>query len=225
MRLFYVDDSGAPATRTAVFGWVELDADAWYATLQHWLDWRSKLHETVGIPADHELRAIKFIGGRGYPTLDARRAERTEVLRSALVRMSAIPGLGFGAVYARGAATTNYHDLKTRCYHELVRFLDDRLARDGGFGMVVVRGDGTDESYYEAHRALSDDSRCLIEDPLFRSGRDSQWIQMADLVAYAAYMHVARIRGKEAIWSWYNDHLSSAVTGPVPLRVGAVEKS
>jgi hypothetical protein len=91
--------------------------------------------------------------------------------------------------------------------------------------MVIMDGDGTDPTYREAHRKLKLRSRSLIEDSLFQPGRLSQWVQMADLVAYAAYMHLARIPAKEATWSWYSDHLSNAVTGLVPLRLTTAEKS
>lgn len=228
MRLFYVDDSGASATRTAVFGWIELDTTNWRAIHRSWLDWRYDLYRTLGIPTDYELHCTKFVGGRGHPTgtdWDARKSERAPVLTATLARMSSIPGLGFGAVYVRADSAKEHRDLKIRCYRELVQLLDDRLARDGEDGMVVMDGDGTDLTYRVPHRGLSLDSCGLIEDPIFRAGHDSQWVQMADLVAYAAYMRVARIPGKEAAWSWYADHLSNAVTGPEPLRLTVVEKS
>jgi len=226
--MFYIDDSGAPATRTSVFGWVELDVDAWYPTLQRWLDWRRDLHRTIGIPAYYEFHGTKFVAGRGRPTgtpWDTRKAERTAVVTSAFTQMSSIPDLSFGAVYACATTTKDHRQLKARCYLELVRLLDDRLARDGESGIVVMDGDGTDLTYQAAHRELRHPSRRLMEDPFFRPGHTSQWVQMADLVAYAAYMHLARLPTKEVTWSWYSDYLSKAVTGAVPLRLTAAEKS
>jgi len=228
MRLFYVDDSGAPATRTSAFGWVELDVSAWNPTLQRWLDWRRDLQRTVGIPTYYELHGTKFVGGRGHPTgtaWDTRKAERAAVVTSAFAQLSSIPDLGFGAVYACAATTNDHHQLKARCYLELVRLLDDRLAREGEYGIVVMDGNDTDLTYQAAHRELKHSSRRLVEDPFFRPGHRSQWVQMADLIAYAAYMQVARIPTKEATWSWYGDYLSNAVTGPAPLRLTAAEKS
>jgi hypothetical protein len=226
MRLIYVDDSGASTTKTAVFGWVEVDEADWRPVLRSWLDWRHELDRSIGITVEYELHSTKFVGSRGHPTgtvWDRNLGERISVMRSALARISSIPGLAFGAVYACAATTRDYRQLKARCYLDLVRSFDRRLAGDADRGIVEMDGDGTDPTYRRAHRELKLSSRWLIEDPHFHPGHHSQWVQMADIVAYTAYMHLARLPRKEATWSWYEDYLSNAVTGPVPLRLDAPE--
>jgi hypothetical protein len=88
-------------------------------------------------------------------------------------------------------------------YQELVLFLDARLLRADELGMLVMDGDGTDGSYCSAHRALPLATRSLIEDPGFQHSRRSQWVQIADLVAYASYQHLARLPETRFAWNWH----------------------
>ncbi|NQX35943.1 DUF3800 domain-containing protein [Herbiconiux sp. VKM Ac-2851] len=71
-------------------------------------------------------------------------------------------------------------------------------------------GNGTDSSYTEAHRELELDTRHIIEDPTFYDSRRSQFVQMADLVAYSAFASLNRHEGNRFAWEWYAEHLASA---------------
>lgn len=81
--------------------------------------------------------------------------------------------------------------------------LDRRLQVDGELGLLVMDGDGTDSSYYAAHRDLDLGTRALIEDPAFQNSHRSQWVQIADLIAYAGYQHLVRLPEKQFAWEWY----------------------
>lgn len=220
-RVFYIDDSGADTTGIAVFGWVELEIPAWSDVLRGWLDWRHHLYRTIGIPADYELHATKFVGGRGRPTgtsWDEIKSRRAPVVAEALQTIIGLPGLQAGAVFQYTTAEVRYPETKKLAYAELVRRLDARLTAAGEHGLIVMDGDGTDPTYRVAHRDLKLDTRSLIEDPLFQSAHHSQWVQMADLIAYAAYMHLERIPSKERTWAWFRDIVAAAaVTGETPL--------
>ncbi|MGP9613777.1 DUF3800 domain-containing protein [Brachybacterium sp. AOP42-B2-9] len=54
-------------------------------------------------------------------------------------------------------------------------------------GLLVMDGDGTDTSYIAAHHELPIATRSLLEDPGSQHSSRSQWVQIADLIAYAAY--------------------------------------
>lgn len=220
MRLIYIDDSGSDQTGINVFGWVELAVEDWNAVLREWLDWRHELYSSVGIPADYELHATKLAGGRGRPTgtsWDEVKSYRIAVVTDALRVLTGLPGLCTGAAFQRTPPGVKHHTSKADTYARLVRYLDARLTSAAETGMIVMDGEGTEPSYRVAHRDLKLATRSLIEDPLFQHSHHSQWVQMADLVAYAAYQRLARIKAKAHMWGWYEIVATAAITGDEPL--------
>lgn len=207
VRLFYIDDSGAQSSELVVYGWVELSVTEWRPALRSWLDWRKALNDSIGLPASYELHATKFANGRGRPTKtdwDHSKANRSRVMVEALSTIAALPGVSAGAVF-RDTEGTGYFDAKAALYADLVTMIDVRLVDTGRHGFVIMDGDGTDPSYRQAHRNL-------VEDPFFQGSHLSQWVQVADLVAYAAYQSVLRAPGKELMWDWYPDLLGARCT-------------
>lgn len=49
----------------------------------------------------------------------------------------------------------------------------------------------------------------MIEDPIYFDSQQSQWAQVADLVADTAAMHVLRAPGTEFAWDWYRTYLAA----------------
>jgi Protein of unknown function (DUF3800) len=223
VRLFYVDDSGSPESRLVVFGWVELLAVDWSSALRVWLDWRRHLHTTVGIPASYELHATKFGSGRGRPSgtdWDLHKANRATTMVSALTTIAALPGVATGAVYRPIVPYRHYYDTKTALYAELINRLDQRLARNGELGMVLMDGDGTDPMYRTTHRGLKLATRRIIEDPWFQGAHLSQWIQVADFVAYTAFATLHRPPARRVMWEWYPTLLGAgSITGATPQQI------
>jgi hypothetical protein len=75
-------------------------------------------------------------------------------------------------------------------------------------------------------RELSLASRRIVEDPWKRDARESQWLQAADFVAYAAYQHIVRRPDRAYMWHWYERHLGGrfvAVNAERPPRGGLSE--
>ncbi|GAA2803973.1 DUF3800 domain-containing protein [Crossiella cryophila] len=219
-RLLYVDDSGADASRWAVYGWVEMNIADWRPALRAWLDWRQHLYETIGLPASYELHATKFVNGRGRPTntdWDLRKANRSAVMVETLTTLAALPGVRVGAVCRRSGHHTHAAD-KAALYADLVTALDRRLTENDEYGLITMDGDGTDPSYRSAHRNLKLATRRIVEDPAFQGSHISQLMQIADLVAYSAYMQVLRHPAKQLMWGWYPDLLGGVcMVGGQPL--------
>ena len=209
VRLFYVDDSGAERSGYATFSWVELAIDDWNRGLGEVLAWRAHLDHMYGIPKRYELHSTDFANGRGNPSLrgdtwNRRKAYRSQVLQESFHRFSLWPWMSAGTVYSRTELRRDdFARERARVYQELVRMLDARLRADGELGLLVMGGDGTDGSYYAAHRDLALETRALVEDPAFQHSHRSQWVQIADLVAYAAYQHLVRLPEKQFAWEWY----------------------
>lgn len=207
-RLIYVDDSGAELTGFATFSWVEVSLDDWRAGLGQILRWRAHLTKNYGIPKNYELHAVNFANGRGNPSIDEtwnrRKAHRSAVLDEAFNRFSTWTWLHGGTVYSSTKLRREaFASERARVYAELVQHLDRRLEDAGEWGFLVMDGDGSDGSYITAHRQLPIATRSLIEDPAFQHSYRSQWVQLADLTAYAAYQSLARVAEKKFAWDWY----------------------
>lgn len=207
-RVIYVDDSGAESIGIATFSWVSLLLDGWRNGLDEVLAWRQHLTTIYGIPKHYELHATKFANGRGNPSIDPqwnrRKAHRSAVLDETFERFSRWSWMQSGTVYTtKRVRGESFRMTRYRAYASLVRHLDASLTRDREWGMRVMDGDGSDTSYISAHRQLPIAQRSLLEDPAFQSSARSQWVQVADLIAYAGYQSILRIPEKEFTWTWY----------------------
>lgn len=222
-RLFYIDDSGAGQTGYAVYAWLACDITAWTAALSAWLALRRELSTRFGIPSDFQLHAGTFLTGHGRPSRDAgwnlHKSNRIAVAELALQTIARCDALSVGAVYRRFVKPTRLGIARAELYEALLARLDRWLADNDSLGLLLVDGDGTDPAYEAAHRSLDLRSRRIVEDPLFQVSRRSQWIQMADLVAYAAYQSLLRQPSRRYCWTWYDDYLrpSDPDGGPVEL--------
>lgn len=217
-RLIYIDDSGHQASGLVVYGWLSLSPDTWRPILRRWLDLRKALQREFGIDVERELHATDFVNGRGR--LSSRIPDRyvhdgvtywkdlgQEVARTLLTEMGSFEGMTVGAVYRRLDAHPSQSS-KVQLYRDLVRVWEAELAERREFAMLFMDGNGTDHSYRTAHRQLKLDARRIIEDPVMTDSTSSHLVQMADLVAWCAYVAVERPRRHEFAWSWYDDHLA-----------------
>jgi hypothetical protein len=216
-RFFYVDDSGAEDTGYVVYSWIECTFSTWHAGLRAWLDLRKSLYEQYQIPPAMELHATKFINGRGTPSvnggnLNMSKAARRDVAEQALTIIGQCEELRVGTVFRHTTARTKQFTIqKNQTYTALVDHLDARLGAAGEHGMILMDGDGSRaQGYYDAHRNLKLSNRCIIEDPLFVPAHRSQWVQMADLVAWSAYQNLLRHTGKKFAWEWYDTYLGTS---------------
>ncbi|GAA1399051.1 DUF3800 domain-containing protein [Luteococcus peritonei] len=221
-RLFYVDDSGAERSGIATYSWIELTLEQWRPALCQVLDWRDALDEAHAIPKQRELHAVEFANGRGNPSLLGDEWNRCKPLRQQVMDETFACFAGWswlrgGTVYSRSRLTRDaFARERGRVYRELVSLLDARLEAAGEWGILVMDGDGSDQSYVQAHRGLPVRRRALIEDPCFQQSARSQWVQVADLVAYAGYQHLARLPHKRFAWDWYPS-LAPAMAAPVEV--------
>lgn len=224
LRFFYVDDSGAEDTGYVVFSWVEVAAQDWHAGLAAWLELRKRVYAEHHIPPAEELHATKFTAGRGEPSTDVSfnrsKRRRRAVAEQGLAAIGGCPQLAVGTVYRHTSARRQEYAVERQdVYHRLIAHLDTRLGTAGELGLVVMDGNGSDTSYYDAHRALKLDSRNVIEDPMFVPAHRSQWVQMADLAAWSAYQGLQRHHGKGFAWDWYATHLQPCDVNGGPLAL------
>lgn len=207
-ELIYIDDSGAKSTGLVVYGWTTVPTHNWNEALGDLLALRQHLEEAYAIPKRYELHATKFVGGRGNPSLDVSwnriKRNRPLVVDEMIEVISGSPWMTIGSIASSVYGTRrHYQHEKLRAYGELINMLDSWLDARGAVGIIIMDGDGSDRRYTTAHRSLNLKTRNIIEDPFFINSHTSQWIQVADLIAYSAYQCVLHSPAKEFTWDWY----------------------
>ena len=210
MYLAYVDESGnvgLPGSRTYTLGCVFFEADRWPDVFDEMIEFRRSLYRRFGLPVRAEVKANFLLRGKGTLwRLRLAEAERYEIYRS-MMRIQGTQGLQtFGIVI-------NKEELANRGQDENARevaweFLLQRLERlttttrtplmlihDEGEGAVVrkiarkARRIGSAGSAFGTGH-LDRPARLLIDDPVSRDSRQSYFIQLADLSAYAAFRRI-----------------------------------
>jgi hypothetical protein len=224
VRLFYIDDSGTEQTGFITYSWLCVDITQWRPSLRGLLDWRLAMSEQHQIPVRFEFHATEFLRGEGNPSLDAawnrRKANRNIVAKSGLAQLGQLPGLSLGTTYRKTSATRRaYAAERADVYDKTVQLIDGLLTADGDLGIIVMDGNGTDPSYRRAHRNLKLATRSLIEDPAFQPSNESQFVQMADLVAYVSYQHLNQAKNRRFMWSWFPTYLAGLHYGGAPQAV------
>lgn len=212
-RLMYVDDSGHPQTGLVVYGWVEFEPNRWADVLGSWLAMRKRLWRDYGIPVVEELHSTEYVNGRGR--ISRRVPDRymhdgvahwkdfgRDVAVECLNTLRSSGGLRIGSVWRRGSPA-DLARTRRAAYSALVRRFEEELAASGSSALIFMDGDGNDSSYRAAHRTLELTGRRVLEDPIHLDSRDSQLIQMADLVAWTANAHVDRHRRSAFAHDWY----------------------
>lgn len=206
--IVYVDDSGAADTGHIIYGWLAVPIAQWNAALKAVLSWRHQLDASYQIPVTYELQATKFVGGRGRPTRtedgNLAKSTRAAIVASTFDELAAWDWATIGAVHAHTHGQgRRYHQAKEATYDSLVHEIDHWLNSTGSQAVIVMDGDGTDKGFARAHRGLRLATRHIVEDPLFLDSATSQWVQLADLIAFAAYQHILQRTDRSFAWSWY----------------------
>jgi Protein of unknown function (DUF3800) len=207
--LAYVDESGnlgLPGSRTYTLGCLFLDAERWPDAFDQ-IGFRRILRDTYGVPVRAELKANYLLRGKGplWP-LRLAETERFEIYRELMHVQAA---LGFQTY----AIVINKQELADRGHAENARevgweFLLQRLERltttthmtamlvhDEGEGTVIRkiarkarRAGSAGSAFGTGH--LNVPARLLVDDPVPRDSRQSYFVQLADISAYAAFRKI-----------------------------------
>lgn len=207
MYLAYVDESGnigLPGSRTFTLACLFLAGDNWPDAFDQMIDLRRSLHRRYRLPVRAEVKANYLLRGKGpLWKLRLTEVERYEIYRS---MMNVQVSLGLQTY----AIVINKQELAQRGRDENARevaweFLLQRLERltttthtpamiihDEGEGAAIrkiarkARRVGSAGSAFGTGH-LDRPVRLLVDDPVSRDSRQSYFIQLADLSAYAAF--------------------------------------
>jgi hypothetical protein len=201
----YIDESGntgipPKGSRTYTLGCVLLDAAEWPATFDEMIDYRRFLRARFGIPVRAELKANHLLRNSGaFRPLALSESARRAVYRQT---MRIVPKLGLSAF-----AVVIDKTLRTNVDHRSIawEFMLQRLERfstKGGVPLMIVHDEGeatlVRKYVRKARRAgmagsmfgsgiLKVPARFFVDDPVARDSSQSYFVQVADLVAYAAF--------------------------------------
>ncbi len=228
-RMIYVDDSGHLQSGLVVYGWVEFAPDRWPTVLNAWLDMRKRLWRDFRIAVPTELHTTDYVNGRGRisKAVPRRHISRglklwkdfgREVASECLETLRCTEGLTVGAVYRRGKVEDTAQTRRAT-YKALVERLERELVVSNSLALMFIDGDGADRVYKETHRSLALRTRRIIEDPIHLDSAASQLIQMADLVAWSAYVAVERFPGQAFAWGWYDKYLAERDLARAPQEI------
>lgn len=226
MRLIYVDDSGSADTGVVTYSWVEVAVADWSACLRQLITWRRSLYASDAIPVEFELHATKFLNGRGEPSQKRawygdKKGNARRVAQDQLAHLAALARggtLAMGTVHRRVDSGRDWGRHRAEVYQALLEHLDQQLLARGDLGFIIMDGDGSDPAYRRAHRQLTLATRAIIEDPGFQPAHESQFVQVADLVAYVSYQHLLASPDRTWAHPWFPAYLQGAHRVP-PLQV------
>lgn len=228
-RIIYIDDSAEPRSNLAVFGWIEISPENWNETLEKWLAVRRQMFRKFGVPPTKELHATNFVHGRGRvaksppsPYIVDGQTQWKELGRDlaehCLSELQSIQGLKVGSVY-RNYGSLNERQAKESLYRDFVYQYSEQLVATNSLAIFFVDGDGSDPMFRKAHRSLDLKDRRIIEDSIQLSSTHSQFIQIADLVAYCALAQIDRASNNEFAWGWYSKYLAHRDPNREPLQL------
>ncbi|MFT4265590.1 MAG: DUF3800 domain-containing protein [Nocardioides sp.] len=212
MLLAYIDESGntgavsGGASLTYTLGCVLVDADIWPDAFDQLLDFRRRVKDKFGVHMRAEIKANYLLRNSGdlRPYAlgpDARRI----IYRAHMSVLAQLPARAFAVVIDKRnqpeLTPTEYFDLawetllqrlERTSYYEKATFA---VFHDEGEDDAIRRWVRRSRRHLTSGRAFGPGSsnnpaRRLVDDPVPRRSDQSYFIQMADLVAYAAFRAV-----------------------------------
>jgi len=205
--LAYVDESGdvgrSGGSKTYALGCVMVRHDAWLETFDRLINYRRHLRARHGLPVRAELKANFLLQNNG-PHLSKNplsEEARFSIYRQTMRLHSKIGLDTFGVVIDKARADKRYPD---RPYEDIAwEWLMQRLERRAtieGEHVLLIHDEGDASTVRTIARkarrvgtagtstgVVSVPFKRLIDDPIPRDSRQSYFLQLADLAAYAAF--------------------------------------
>ncbi len=210
MFIAYIDESGNTGeianggTLSYTLGCITLNANDWPEANEAFLDFRRRLKQKYGIPIDAELKANYLLRGSGaLRDLGLAPKERYVIYRAHL-RMAAEMNMSAFAIFI----DKRRRNLMGRDVFDLAwETLLQRLERKSHYEQSVFEirhDDGEAQAvrqwarYARTHLTAGSRSghtldvamKRLVEDPIPCDSKDCLFIQLADMVAFAAFRHM-----------------------------------
>jgi len=215
----YVDESGnigTPGSHTYTLACVFLAAERWPDVFDRLIDHRRGLHREFRIPVRSELKANYLIRGKGpLWGLHLSEDQRQAIYRSLMRVQAQVELQTFAIVINKAELLQRERDESPRevAWEFLIQRLE-RLTTTTRIPLMLVHDEGEGAAVRKiarkARRAgsagsafgtghLARPARLLIDDPIPRDSRQSYFVQLADVSAYAAFRRIHPPRHERAV--------------------------
>jgi len=241
--LAYIDESGntgdvtGGGSLTYTLGCVLIDADRWPSAFDDMLAFRRRLRETFGVPMRAEIKANYLLRNSGdLRPVNLGPGARQIIYRAHMRVLRDLPARAFAVVVdkrSRQLPPAGYFD---QAWEGMLQRLERTSTKEGAT-FAVIHDEGEDDAirrwvrrsrrYLTAGSAYGTggfqlSANLLVDDPVSRRSQHSYFIQLADLVAYAAFRAVvppgaavARVC-PDATWDEIGPATHTAVSGLKP---------
>ncbi len=239
MLIAYIDESGdtgndpGRSSRTYTLGCVLVESDTWNASFDSLIAFRRRLNQTYGIPIRSEVKANFLIRNSGtFKNLNLNPNDRKMIYKAHFDQLSQDPNLrAFGIVVHK---SMNYSGKAVFefAWTTLLQRLERTSYGLGNIPILIIHDEGENSSIRKlarwSRRRLSSGSIIsggsrhlpfskLLDDPVSKASHESYFLQLADLVAYAAFRRIyapsPSVSGVVNQNMW--DNLGSGVFGAV----------
>jgi len=205
MRLAYIDesgDSGYSGSRTYTLGCVIVDAKAWPDAFEDIIRFRRFIRKHFGVLVRDEIKANYLLRGSGtLKSLGLGDQIRHDIYRQHM-RLATKLGLDvFAVVIQKDRILKRDMNPRDVAWEYLIQRLE-RMSTKSETPVMIIHDEGDSNRIRTLVRKarrinmpgsafgtgrLSVPARLIIDDPVPRDSRQSYFIQLADLAAYAAY--------------------------------------
>lgn len=213
MFFAYVDesgDTGKAGSKSFTLGCVLVEAKRWPDVFDQVLGFRRFLRDRHGIPVRAELKANYLLSNGGpLRSLGLSEATRFSIYRGFMRLLPKLDLLAFAVVVRKdkcsfAPGTRDSRDLAWEAlFQRFERFTNKHvpepttilLVHDEGDGAYVRKAARKARRFQSAGQKFGQGSlpvpaRLMVEDPVSRASHESYFVQLADLVAYAAFRRI-----------------------------------
>lgn len=244
----YVDESGdtglSPGSSlTYTLGCVLVDADKWPDAFDQLLAFRRRVRDKFAVPMRAEIKANYLLRNTGsLRPLGLGPTERHLIFRAHLRMLDHLPARAFAVTVDKRNKTTTPDHIFDLAWEGLLQRLERTstkekatfmISHDEGENDAVRRWVRRSRRHLTAGSAfgtgtLTTPARRLVDDPIARKSEQSYFIQLADLVAYAAFRSVippgpgiARVC-PQTMWGEIGAATHTAVSGLRPRAAAGI---
>jgi hypothetical protein len=208
MLLAYIDESGDTGSTsnggslTYSLGCVLVDADRWPGAFDSLLDFRRRIKQTFGVPMRAEIKANHLLrNGGDLRALSLGPGARHVIYRAHLRVLGGLPARAFSVVVDKRNKNLTPAGTFDLAWEGMLQRLE-RTSHYEKCTFAVIHDEGENDAIRkwvrQARRYLTAGSaygtgslrgaaRLLVDDPIARKSHQSYFVQLADLVAYAAF--------------------------------------